>query len=408
LTVLLIILLMLFSISCHINEQETLDREKLFELEIGKMEDQLDMLQLRETSVLKKTRILMQDGLFYFSNGNSHKVMEFTGYGDILSLYYNPEKNPEPFLLNENAAENQVSNRRAFKYPFREVGEIAVTSDKTLLVEDRVSVMQQEYDQDVQAMLNRVVLRFDRRGKFIDYLGREGSGGTPFPYIQSIQVTDSDEIVVISRSIEHWLVYWFSAQGSLLYQATISRNNLPIPEGQDLMPSLGSVSADMNEHLLYLKIDYYGSNADREGGKKDVHFQYSRIWWYDLEKEEYTGSVTVPVRFEEFRLSEFEESKKIRNLYEFMGNSRGNVFFLMTHDHGELFELLMLRRDGTVIQRNYIEIPEESIVYRDFHVNHSGVLSALLVHEYSADVVWWRTDRFLEEKDEDSTTPYDG
>src|SRR6056297_2463747 len=278
LTVLLIILLMLFSISCHINEQETLDREKLFELEIGKMEDQLDMLQLRETSVLKKTRILMQDGLFYFSNGNSHKVMEFTGYGDILSLYYNPEENPEPFLLSENAPDNTVSNRRAFQYPFREVGEIALTSDKTLLVEDRVSEMQQEYDEEKQAMLNRVVLRFDQNGQFVDYLGREGSGGTPFPYIESVQVTQSDEIVVISRSIQSWFVYWFSPQGSLLYEAVISRNNLPIPEDLELMPSLGSVSADIDEHLLYLKIDYYG-NDDDDGGKQNVHFQHSRIWW---------------------------------------------------------------------------------------------------------------------------------
>ncbi len=408
LNLLLILLPLLVIFSCNENELETLEREKLFELEIGKMEDQLDMLQLQGVPFRQKTRILMRNGLFYISNGASQKVMEFTGYGDILSLYYNPEENPEPFLLSENAPDNTVSNRRAFQYPFREVGEIALTSDKTLLVEDRVSEMQQEYDEEIHAMLNRVVLRFDESGQFIDYLGREGSGGTPFPYIESVQVTKSDEIVVISRSVQNWFVYWFSPGGSLLYEATISRSNLPVPENIELLPSLGSVSADIDEHLIYLKIDYYGSEENEEGGRQNVYFQQSRIWWYDLAKEQYGGSVAVPLRFEEFRLSEFEESKKIRNLYELMGNSIGNVFFLMTHDHGPLFELLMLRRDGTVIQRNYIEIPEELIIYRDFHLNHTGVLSALLVHEYTADVVWWRTDRFLEEKDEDSSTAFNG
>ena len=407
-TLLLIALPLLFIFACNENEQETLEREKLFELEIGKMEDQLNIHQQKGVPFRQKTRILMRNGLFYISNGASLKVMEFTGYGDILSLYYNPEENPEPFLLNENALDNEVSNRRAFQYPFQEVGEIAITSDKTLLVEDRVSEMQQEYDEEIQAMLNRVVLRFNQSGEFVDYLGREGSGGTPFPYIESIQVTTSNEIVVISRSIQYWLVYWFSPQGSLLYQATISRSNLPIPEGSELKPSLGSVSADIDEHLLYLKIDYYGSDEEQSGGKQNVYFDQSRIWWYDLDKERYSSSVAVPLRFEEFRLSEFDESKKIRSLYELMGNSRGNVFFLMTHDKGALFELLLLRRDGSVIQRNYIEIPEESIIYRDFHLNHSGVLSALLVHEYSADVAWWRTDRFLEEKDEDSSTADNG
>jgi len=181
-----------------------------------------------------------------------------------------------------------------------------------------------------------------------------------------------------------------------------------VPEGQELLPSLGSVSADIDEHLLYLKIDYYGGESTDTGTKRNIYFQHSRIWWYDLESEKYAGSVTVPVRTDEYRISEFEDSKQIRSLYELMGNSRGNLFFLMTHDHNELFELLLLRRDGTVIERNYIEIPEESIMYRDFHLNHNGVLSALLVHEYSADVVWWRTDRFLEEKDEDSSTADNG
>ncbi|MFO7731160.1 MAG: hypothetical protein R6V86_10370 [Spirochaetia bacterium] len=406
--ILLILLPVFFLISCQGDEQKTLEREKLFELEIGKMEDQLDMLQLRGVSFRQKSRILMRNGLFFISNGSSQKVMEFTSYGDIVSLYYNPNENPEPFLLDENATDEQLSNRRAFKYPFKEVGEIAVTSDKSLLVEDRVSEMQQEYDEEIQAMLNRVVLRFDQNGNMIDYLGREGRSGTPFPYIESIQVTNSDEIVVISRSIQHWFVYWFSSKGSLLYEATISRSNLPVPEGQELLPSLGSVSADIDEHLLYLKIDYYGGEDTGAESKRNIYFQESRIWWYDLESEKYAGSVTVPVRTDEYSISEFEESKQIRSLYELMGNSRGNVFFLMTHDHSELFELLLLRRDGTVIQRNYIEIPEESIMYRDFHLNHDGVLSAMLVHEYSADVVWWRTDRFLEEKDEDSSTADNG
>lgn len=403
---LLLLLPLLFLVACEGKGPKTLEREKLFELEIGKMEDQLDMLHMQGVPFRQKTRILMRNGLFYISNGASQKVMEFTGYGDILSLFYNPEENPEPFLLRENAPDTEEANRRAFQYPFREVGEIAVTSDKTLLVEDKVSEMQQEYDEEIQAMRNRVVLRFDQDGQFVDYLGREGSGGTPFTYIESIQVTKSDEIVVISRSMQHWFVYWFSPQGSLLYEATISRDNLPVPEDAELMPSLGSVSADIDEHLLYLKVDYYGSDENEEDGKQNVHFQQSHIWWYDLEKEQYAGSVAVPLRFEEFQLSEFEDSKKIRSLYELVGNSSGNVFFLMTHDSGSLFELLMLRRDGSVIQRNYIEIPEEKIIYRDFHLNHSGVLSALLVHDYSADVVWWRTDRFLEEKDEDSATAF--
>ncbi len=388
---------------CTVDETSTLKREKLFELQIGKMEDQLDMLQLPGQPVRQKTRILMRDGLFYISNGNSAKLMEFTSYGDILSLYYNPEQNPEPILLLTSVSEDEetVSNRRAYRYPFREVGEIGITTDKTLLVEDRVSKVQQEYDPEIEAMLNRVVLRFDSEGNYLDYLGQEGVGGTPFPYIESIQVTGSDEIVVITRSVNYWLVFWFSKSGSLMYRATILRSSLPVPKGTDLLPSLGSIFADVDEHLLYLKINYYGSNREDEAQeKKNIYFQSSKIWWYNLDKESFTGSVDVPVKVEDFRISEFERVKKIRDLYTLIGNSEKNVFFLMGHHREELFELILLRRDGSVITRSFIEIPEKSVVYRDFYLSNDGVLCALLVNEYSADVVWWRTDRFLEESNE--------
>lgn len=389
---------------CPAEKTETLKREKLFELQIGKMEDQLDMLQVPDQPVRKKTRIFMRNGLFYLSDGNSSKLMEFTSYGDILSLYYNPAENPEPILLRrtgEAVEEGTVSNRRAFQYPFREVGELGITSDKILLVEERVPEIQQEYDEDIEAMLNRVVLRFDSRGNYMDYLGQEGVGGTPFSYIESIQVTERDEIVVISRSVQYWMVFWFNRQGSLLYRATVSRTNLPIPEGSDFLPSLESIFADTDEYLLYLKIDYYGTNRETDDlGMKNIDYQMSKIWWYDLEKETYGGFLDIPVRVEEFKTSEFDKGRKIRRLYTLLGTADKDVFFLMTHYREDLFELIILRRDGSVLTRNFIEIPEKPVMYRDFHLSESGVLSALLVKEYSADVVWWRTDRFLEEGDE--------
>jgi hypothetical protein len=391
---------------CTDETADTLNRVKLFHIDIGKMEDQLDMLQLRGTSTRHKTRILMRNGLFYIANGNSSKIMEFTSYGDILSLFYNPNENPEPFLLKNTDVEGELSNRRAFTYPFREIGEIGITSDKTLFVEDRAPKVQEEYDQEIQAMLNRVVLRFDGDGNYLDYLGQEGIGGTPFPYIQSIHVTSSDEIVVISRSMRHWISYWFNSRGTLLYKAIISRDSLPVPGGSELLPSLGSMYPDIDEHLLYLKIDYFGNGNEGDAGvKRNVHFHYSRIWWYDLDKEKFTGWVDVPVKNEEFQLSDFDEKKEIRELYELLGTSRNNIFFLMTHHGGERFELILLRRDGSVISRNFIEIPEQSVAYRVFHLAPSGVLSALLVHEYSADIVWWRTDKYMEDRDEDSDMP---
>ena len=76
-----------------------LDRNLLFKMPIGKMEDQLFVQQFDGVNTLSKTRIFMKDGFIFISNGESAKVMEFNSYGDLISLYYSPKVNPVPVIL---------------------------------------------------------------------------------------------------------------------------------------------------------------------------------------------------------------------------------------------------------------------------------------------------------------------
>ncbi|MCK5197975.1 MAG: hypothetical protein KAR21_06475, partial [Spirochaetales bacterium] len=113
-------------------------RELLFEISLGKGEDQIDLVQMPNIPFNKKSRIVMKDGLIYIGNGNSNKVMEFSSYGDILSLYYNPNENPVPVLLTSVSDGDKSSNRNAYTFNFRNTGEIAITEKNDLLIEDTV------------------------------------------------------------------------------------------------------------------------------------------------------------------------------------------------------------------------------------------------------------------------------
>jgi len=75
------------------------DRQNLFRLDIGKLENQIDLFGLDQSPVMLKTRIAMRDGIFYISDSKAQKVMKFTSYGDLLSMIYNQETNPPPFTL---------------------------------------------------------------------------------------------------------------------------------------------------------------------------------------------------------------------------------------------------------------------------------------------------------------------
>lgn len=406
---LLLLVSFLFLISCSSEGGEILSKDVLFTLDYGKMEDQIDLYKEPGVPFTQKTRIYMRDGIFYVSNGNSNKVMEFTSYGDILSLYYNEQQNPETFMLRRENEEGENANRKAYTHPFREVGEVVVNSRKEILVEDKVGERQAEFDQEIGAMLNRVVLRFDKEGNFLDYLGQEGIGGTPFPFIHNIRVTDNDEIVVVSRSVHHWLLYWFSPGGALLYKLKLSVDNLPIPEGRSFVPSLSEVTVDRNEPLVYLKIEYYGNGqpASKEENRGDslrgnIHFKRSYIWFFNVKKERYVGKVEVPVKKIKKKTSDFEEAKEIHRIYDYIGVSERNTFFLLTPQADNTFELLLLRRDGSVVSKRYVKLVEKKIHYRDMYVTSSGVLVALLAKDEKVEIAWWRSDRLMEGENENS------
>jgi hypothetical protein len=231
-------------------------------------------------------------------------------------------------------------------------------------------------------------------------------------------VTENDEIVVITRSIRHWVIFWFSPGGALLYKLNLSVENLPVPEGEQLVPSLSEVSVDMDERLVYFKIEYYGNGVPGTGDSettgeegqplRNIHYDRSLIWFFDVEEEEYVGNVEVPVKEMSEKISDFEETEDIRRIYDYIGNGRRNTFFLMAPHAKDTFELLLLRRNGTVIARRYLEIVEEHIHYRDLYVTPRGVLTALLAKNEEVEIVWWRSDRLLEVENENSASAADG
>jgi hypothetical protein len=163
----------------------------------------------------------------------------------------------------------------------------------------------------------------------------------------------------------------------------------------------------MDERLVYLKIDYYGSSESGDSGG-EVSYQKSVMWWFDLQKEEFTGSVDIPVKYDQRRLSEFEDKQQVKRIYEYLGNTEGNVFFFLTPYGEDKFELLLLRRGGSVIARRDLEIAEEGVHYRDFFLTPRGVLTALVAYEYSVDIVWWRSDRLTEVHNESGVAGTDG
>jgi hypothetical protein len=389
------VFIMLQLASCVPRELAELSREELFSLQIGKMDNQIDLFQMRGLTANAKNKIYMRDGLFYIANGNSAKIMELSSYGDLIFLLYNPEGNPPPTSFSPRDSEELASTKRAVAYPLRRIGDLVVDSEKRIYVEDAVSEERQVRDKDLGVVLDRVILRFDRHGTLLDFIGQEGVGGTPFPYIDGLYITDLDDLVVICRTPRFWHVYWFSSDGVLQYQVDIDQEHLPMPqEGGEAVSTLGRIVPDRDEPVLYLLIYIYLGSAAEAPSERSYS---TRIYNLSLQTGRYEGFVELPQEGMRIEKTGTQEVEVPAPSFELLGVDSNDAFFLMRREEANLFQLLVLDQTGREAARRHIVMEDSELFYKEIRLSPGGIIYALLAEEYKAKVVWWRADRLLQE-----------
>ena len=134
--------------SCKAAATGAIEREDLFSLEIGPMEDQIALYKLDGNRGIRKTGFTMRDGLFFIADGNSQKIVRYNSYGDLLFMIYNDETNPAPITLRTNISSDEQATRWAYSHPLEEPGWITVDSRKHIFVEDRLPSQEHRFDPD--------------------------------------------------------------------------------------------------------------------------------------------------------------------------------------------------------------------------------------------------------------------
>jgi hypothetical protein len=382
--------------SCSPIAIASIEREDLFSLEIGPMEDQIAMYKLEGDSGSRLVDFVMRDGLFYIADGNGEKIVRYNSYGDLLFMIYNEETNPEPINLKTDITDSAQVTRWAFSYPLREPGEIAVDSRKHIYVEDKLPPERYRFDSENKALLDSIILHFDADGRFIEYLGQEGIGGSPFPRIAGLYTSVQDELAVVCRTSTGWNIYWYNASGTLLYLVPLKNSAVPVPpDWPASIASVDTIMAAPDERKLFLKVDYYRDTFDestntRTGTEPDS----SVVWILNVEDGSYPSFLEVPL-FEN-PLTENGRTVTVRMLYSMMGVLRnGRIFLSFPVETG--YSLLFLDTNTREQRRGYIAVDAGELQFNEFHLSAEGVLSALLVDNWQVKLVWWRTDSFIGE-----------
>ena len=382
-------------ISCAPRGADAVQREDLFTLDIGPMEDQIALYSLEGDGGIRRADIAMRDGLFFISDSNSGKIVRYNSYGDLLFMIYNDETSPDPVSLRTRVAEGTQVTRWAHTYPLRSPGKIAVDSRKHIYAEERLPQERFGFDEENRALLNSVILHFDEEGRFIEYLGQGGLGGSPFPHITGLYASADNEIAVACRMPTGWNIYWYSGNGEQLYLIQIKNNAVPIPVDWQggFSASVDSIIAAPDARKLSIKVDYYRNVYDDSTNTRvSTEPVNSLIWILNVEDGAYERSIEVP--FYEYAVSEMGRTVNMRLLYSMLGIVRGGAILL--HFPTETgYALLRMDSGGHEQRRAFINVDPEELRFTGFHLSPEGILCALLADDWKIKVVWWRLDKFL-------------
>lgn len=399
---LLLLIVSTLFLSCEKESVSLLEREKLFTLSYGRFEDEIDLFQLDTNSTGPDTQIFMKEGMFYIANSGSKKILQLTSFGDLISVYYNSDFNPVPsFAEIENSGETDgataTTTRKAIAYPFNHPVYLSVDSLKRLFVVDRIPSERFEYDNEEQVVLRDVVLRFNLNGRFIDYIGQEGPGGTPFPPIIGISNNERNETIVMTKTQAGIKVFWFNEEGNLLFRIPVSFKNLPSPYDKDsvVLSSLEKIIADPVSRRLYLKIDYYSQVIDTATqSNAGLSFDKSCVYPLNLDSGKYEEKIDIPSYegLEKDNLGTLAFKKP----YELIGITSNGWLFLSTPQEGG-YALQILDTGSRRSYKRILSINQEELSYNALMLSSDGILSALLATPYEASLVWWRTDSLLGE-----------
>lgn len=381
--------------SCNQNDRiESLQETDLFTISYGNFEEQLAVADLNTVGNVRYG-LAMRDGFFYIVDGEGKKTMELNSYGDLLTLFYN-EDSKTADLINKSE-KNNSSVHREIGFPFDYPGMIAVDSKKCIYTVCTIPKNRQELNAEGY-LCSQTVLRFDRDGTNVDYIGQQGPGGTPFPLIKNIYTTKKDELVVICNSDNGFISYWFDKDGALKYTIYINSDNIPavgsFDSKTDSYFTIENIIPDQNDYKFYVYVNYYNSFVDDDSMiMSGINYVQTLLYTLNCDTETFEDTVSIPPYEESVVVDYSKLTYKIP--YDFMGITEdGWKYFIIKTSTG--FNIEMLQSESQKILRRQLSFNHTDNLYYNMYLSSNGIIAALYLDKDQASVVWYRTDKLID------------
>jgi hypothetical protein len=381
-------------------------RSDLFSIGYGLSENQIDL----SSGGGGRVDIVMREGIFHILDGTGKKIMKLSSYGDLLALLYDPTRLPEPrivkpmeeTLILPPAGMPSAQGRYAASIPMVAPGKIAVDTEQTVYIVDRVpNPSARIFDAQSATFSDRIVRRFGARGMEMPYIGQEGPGGSPFPFIMVLDVLENDTLAVVSASESIILVHHFGKAGNLLSSLRLNREALPLPgelEGVDeagmrIHANLdGILESSLGDAFgITLKLDYYREYFNPESLVISRN-EFAGSWLIILDGStgRQTGSLAIAPGNQDNPIPELVGTSG--GLYYFLSGTYPNDADRKVNTASNPLSsrvLQLVDGQGKVHIRYRIDLPEGTEEIIALKVSAAGQVYGLLKTAEAVKVAWW-------------------
>lgn len=373
---LFLLLLLSFSLLGCFNKNAPGGSEKpLFDLSLGKLPKQMYLFS--EDKFIPNTRnyIRSSRGNLYISDKSSKKIMGFTSYGDLIYL-----------IQNSNFSGNTTQGNSNFvitNYPFNQIGLIAISPEGTLYVQEELPLNSQIFDASEKTTLENIILRFDSKGNFKDFLGQQGINSEPFGIILQMEMTLNGDLVVISQMPTKKVVYWFNSAGSLLWQINLDEESLPLPKDvpqERIFANLQDIYPAPLEKKIYLSVVYYETVIDPNTlNEMGIRVHSQKIIGFNLNSKTYDEEIPIPLIK--------DSSNDIPYTLEIMGVIGNNIVLRLSDYNIFNLTFIMVNRSNYRYKEQKIQFPVGENL--DLNISAEGVLTAMFLQKDKVGIYWW-------------------